>query len=623
MKKGISQNLSMVVLTVIFIHVVLTDCMVYFVSMEYIAANVVVAGVDVILFIFLLKKKIVRITNGYCRWDIFFWMILAAACVLGIGFADESYDTYSYHIYLQENPFTDKIYGDYFPGRTLNSFIYPLADRVFYLFRGVLGYRLGTLPSYLILIPMFYGVKKLLRLLAPAMNRRFLSVISMAPLCTFIILQQTGTYYIDNFSIVLLLEFTYAVMADGENLLENRAQLYFLALLAGITVCIKYINGIFLIGLVVYLFIKNIKELRALKWFDYILAVLFFLVPMLPYGTDAVRQTGSPVFPYYNSIFKSPYFAENNWLDLRWGPNNLWQLLIWPIYIIFHPDKAYEYKIGLTYIGFAAGYILSLICFVKGLYAHIRKAKNIDKGKWCLSCILLYDCLAWGKFMIGYTRYAGIIPVLGMIFVIWFLWEGVVEKGRWRKIVCIVAVSLSVLAGGLQYCRHCAPRWYAFYLIPAKTQSGILKKEVLALKIRQAFAMLGKDRDNLTYDIDGIWGVVGSDSLSPQLLSTDDRIVYLVYGVDTGETEKAQQIYWENVLNNNIYIPLFGSMAENKLRILDENHFEISEITDILYDVPFIQGEQTMYIVKVQYNTEHSGGNSEIFENLKGMAETL
>lgn len=615
MKKGFSQNLSMLLLTVIFIHVILTDCMVYFVSLEYITANVVVVVGEVIFFTFLFKKKMVRVTNGYCKWDMLFWAMLVLLCVLSIGFADENWDTYSYHIYLQENPFTDKIYEDFFPGRTLTSFVYPLADRVFYLFRSAFGYRLGTLPSYLILIPMFYGVKKLLHFLVPAMEQRFLSVISIVPLCTFIILQQTGTYYIDNFSIVLLLELTYAAMSDEGKLLENRAQLFFLVLLAGITTCIKFTNTIFLIGLAAYLFVKNIKNVHVLKWFDYFLAVLFFIVPLLPYGTDAIRQTGSPVFPYYNSIFKSAYFAETNWLDLRFGPNNLWQFLVWPVYILFHPDKAYDLKHGLTDFAFAAGYILSMCFFVKGLYVRICKTESIDKGKWCLSCILLYDYLVWEKFVIGYTRYAGIIPVLGMIFVIWLLWEGIVERDRFRKIVCIAVVSVSVCVGGVEYCGYCAPRYYACYFISAIAEK--FQEENPALKIKQAFTMLGKDRDNLSYDIDGIWGVVRDDSLSAQLLSADDRIVYLEYGFKTGETEKAQQIYWDNVLNNNIYIPMFGDLTEEKLQILDENHFEISEITDSLYDVSFIQGEQTMYIVRVQYNQEHIDGNAEIFENLK------
>lgn len=615
MKKGISQNLSMLLLTVIFIHVILTDSMVYFASLEYITANVVVAVCEAILFMLLLKKEIVRVKNGYCKWDVLFWAMIVLLCVLSIGFADEIWDTYSYHVYLQENPFTDKIFDDFFPGRTLTSFVYPPAERVFYLFRYIFGYRLGTLPSYLVLIPMFYGVKKLLRFLVPAMDQKFLSVTSMVPLCTFIILQQTGSYYIDNFSIVFLLELTYVVMVNGENLLENRAQLYFFALLAGIATCIKFTNAIFLIGLIIYLFIKNIKRLRELKWYDYILAGVFFLVTMLPYGVDAIRQTGSPVFPYYNSIFKSAYFVEDNWLDLRFGPNDFWQFLIWPVYILFHPDKAYDLKHGLTDFAFATGYVFSIIYVLKGLYARFCKSESIDKGKWYLSCILLYDYFIWEKFIIGYTRYAGIIPVLGMIFVIWILWEGIMKRDRYRIIVCIALIGVSVLVGGLQYCAHRAPRYYACYFIPTIAEK--IQEKNPALKIKQAFTMLGKDRDNLSYDIDGIWGVVRDDSLSPQLLSTDDRIVHLEYGLKTGETETAQQIYWDNVLNNNIYIPLFGKLTEEKLKLLDQNHFEISEITDILYEVPFIQGDQTMYIVRVQYNQEHIDGNAVIFENLK------
>lgn len=615
MKKGISLNWSMGVLAVIFMHVIFTDCLLYFMGMEYIMASIVAVMVDVILIVFLIKKKIVRVTNQYCRWDMIFLGILAAVCVLSIGFADKNWDTYSYHVYLQENPFTDKIYEDYFPGRTLTSFVYPIADRVFYMFRLVFGYRLGTLPSYLVLIPMFYGIKKLLGFFIPAMDSKFLSLFSVLPICTFIILQQMGTYYIDNFSIVFLLEFTYAVMAEGEGCFENRPQLYYLALLAGIATCIKFTNAIFLIGLIGYLFMKNIRKIRVLKWFDYILAVLFFLLPMLSYGTDAIIQTGNPFFPYYNKLFESEYFAKENWLDLRFGPDNLWQFLVWPVYILFHPDEAYDLKHGLTDFAFAAGYILSVAYFLRGLYAAVCKKGNVDKGKWCLSCILLYDYLVWEKFVIGYTRYAGIIPVLGTIFVIWLLWEGILKKDKLQKIGCIAVLGISVLVGGIEYCGYCAPRYYACYLVPAVAKK--FREENPAQKIWQAFTMWGKDRDEMSYDIEGIWGVVRDDSMTPQLLSVDDRIVYLEYGFKTGETEKAQVIYWDNILNNNIYVPLFGDLTEEKLKLLDENHFEISEITDILYEVPFIQGEQTVYIVQVQYNPEHNSGNGERFADLK------
>ncbi len=78
----------------------------------------------------------------------------------------------------------------------------------------------------------------------------------------------------------------------------------------------------------------------------------------------------------------------------------------------------------------------------------------------------------------------------------------------------------------------------------------------------------------------------------------------------------------EYVLNNQIYVPLPGNNTEEKLEILDAYHFEVFEITDILYEVPFAQEKQDMYIVGVRYNQEYNGGNMETFEELKNTGGT-
>lgn len=614
MKKELNINISLLVLLIIFLQVIVTDNIIYFIGMEYIYANIIALAVNFIIIGGLIKKKVIKIENQYTKWDIVFYVILITTCVLSIGFADKMWDTYSYHIYLQENPFQDKIYEDYFPGRTLTTYVYPIADRIFYIFRAVAGYRLGTLPSYFILLVMFYEIKKFIKFLVPDIGERFLSIISIVPICTFIILQQIGTYYIDNFSIVCLLEFSYIVMVHGTRIFEHKLWLYYLALAAGIATCIKFTNAIFLIGLILYLLIINIKCIKLVRWYDYIFLLAVFCLPMLPYCVDAIIQTGSPFFPYYNKIFHSEFFAHENWLDLRFGPDNFWQFLCWPVYILFHPAEAYDLQHGLTDFAFASGYVVSLVYFIIGIYDAVKKAGKIDKRKWFLAAVLIYDYLVWERFVLGYTRYAGIIPVLGMIFVVCLLWEGIIKNNKMKKIGCMAAISISILIAVIEYCGYCAPRYYACYFMPAIAKR--LNEEDLPLKIYQSFAMLGRDRDKLSYDIDGIWGVVRDDSMAPQLLSVDDRIVYLEYGFKTGETEKSQQIYWDNILNNHIYVPLYGDLIYEKLALLDENHFELVEIADTLDDVPFIQGNQTLYVVQVAYNAQHINGNEELFAEL-------
>lgn len=48
---------------------------------------------------------------------------------------------------------------------------------------------------------------------------------------------------------------------------------------------------------------------------------------------DIWRLTGSPVFPYFNSLFKSPYWSDTNVRDERFGPRGLGDALLYPWYM--------------------------------------------------------------------------------------------------------------------------------------------------------------------------------------------------------------------------------------------------------------------------------------------------
>ena len=96
----------------------------------------------------------------------------------------------------------------------------------------------------------------------------------------------------------------------------------------------------------------------------------------------------------------------------------------------------------------------------------------------------------------------------------------------------------------------------------------------------------------------------------------DDRLVHLEKGLKTGQAEKSEEIYWENVLNNEIYVPLYNIKFEGKFNYLDRFKFEITEITHIMKDVSFLEGDCTIYIVKVKYNENRTKTNKEIFESL-------
>ena len=114
--------------------------------------------------------------------------------------------------------------------------------------------------------------------------------------------------------------------------------------------------------------------------------------------------------------------------------------------------------------------------------------------------------------------------------------------------------------------------------------------------------VLLKDRTNEKYDIDGIWGVLADDSGVTSLLNVDDRLVELQTGTKMGKTEKTYEMYWDLVLNNEIYMPIYEFKQKDTLDYLNRYHFQIIEVVDTLTNVSFLEGDDYIYIVKVKYD---------------------
>ena len=369
--------------------------------------------------------------------------------------------------------------------------------------------------------------------------------------------------------------------------------------MVGLIVCTKLTNAVYLILPIIYILIHNIKDIKNIKWYDYIFLIITALLPLLPYLLDTILQTGSPVFPYYNTIFKSKYFANENWVDNRFGTKNLFEVIVWPIYIIIFPRRAYE--TSRTDLNFGIGYIISIIYLLYILCKRIFKKEKIKLSTNILYCIyIIYLCLIWAKFSIGYTRYAGIIPVLSSILVIKLLISLIDKKAILSTIVVAFILAVASISGFYEWITHNVLIYY-------ENNLENLKTNVICLL---------KDQDYLKYDIDGIWGVITDDSGIPSMLNVDDRIVQLSTGFKIGETEASEKIYWDNVLNNDIYVPIYGRDSELKLKELDDFHFEITEIASILPNVLYLENATPIYIIKVKYNENKTTPNFILFNQI-------
>ena len=189
------------------------------------------------------------------------------------------------------------------------------------------------------------------------------------------------TYYIDNFSLILLLEMIY-IFIKNINIFENKGYMYYIFLLLGVSTGIKLPN--FIVGVVILLAIiinSSIKDkkvilkenIKKIKIKDFIFGIILVSFPFIIYCIDNYIQTGSPIFPYYNKVFKSQYFGDLNWSDNDFGIPNLLYSLIWPVYIYFNPIKGNEFNYVALIWG--AGYIVTVLYFI----FNIRKRNDLWK----------------------------------------------------------------------------------------------------------------------------------------------------------------------------------------------------------------------------------------------------
>jgi hypothetical protein len=152
-------------------------------------------------------------------------------------------------------------------------------------------------------------------------------------------------------------------------------------------------------------------------------------------------------------------------------------------------------------------------------------------------------------------------------------------------------------------------RYYAGFFVNTNTQT------ILNNAMQNAICLF-RDQDHLKYDIDGVWGVIADDSGIPSMLNVDDDIVQLSKGIKTGNTDSADKIYWDKVLNNDIFIPIYDDKKDAKLLELDHNNFEIVEIVNYFPNVLYTYSAKDMYIVKVKYNETFEKNNKEIYNKL-------
>jgi hypothetical protein len=340
-----------------------------------------------------------------------FWLLvglpLLLVYLLRAAFPDHSYDVLSYHLLHAERSLRGPLFGpgDFFP--TALPFN-PAADTLTGISRLFLGFRLGTIINLLALIWTAQIADKILR---PFVGRAWLrSVCVLLFVLSENLLFEISTYMVDLLTLPLMLEATLLTLRADEA--ENRrANVIHVALLLGASAAFKLTNlavALPLVAICAYKMAAGSRRLASKQLMTTaLLAIGAFLAPLLPFSIYIFCVTGNPVFPVANVFFKSPYWPTHGGWDYRWGPQNFWETIVWPVMIWFKPERHSELAVysGRLSLGF-------VVAFLGLVFAW----RNPRARTLCL--ILISSALLWSATNTGYSRYGLYQEVLAGIAII-------------------------------------------------------------------------------------------------------------------------------------------------------------------------------------------------------------
>lgn len=224
------MNIHFFIMLIISSIVFLADILIYTFKLNYWIA--IAIGTSICGIVIFINRKNLKLRTDCEKLDIICFILIFCLSFIRFFQYDNYFDTVHYHIYMQENPFTDKINFDFFPGRVVTSFTYPLGDRMHFLMRNILGYRLGNILTVYSLIILYYQAKELIKFITNS-DSKLVTILANMAYMIGIILEFLCKYYVDIFSTIFIMQ-VILMLFKSDNFVKEKNTLYMSFLISGI-----------------------------------------------------------------------------------------------------------------------------------------------------------------------------------------------------------------------------------------------------------------------------------------------------------------------------------------------------------------------------------------------------
>jgi hypothetical protein len=334
-------------------------------------------------------------------WSVILGSLAAGAAYTWFAGEDINWDWRNYHEYSAFALLNGRFSEDVAPAG-IQTFLNPLA----YLPAYWLRHTVGT-PYWGLMLGALHGLNLALiywlsrNVLGKAANGWTLAasvgIAAFGPMT----LSEVGTSFIDILTAMPVIAGLGFILSAR---LEQRLHYVIAGLLIGGAVGLKLTNATFLIGAAASL-IYAARPLAAISCFT-LGSAIGAIATSGAWDWMLWQQFGNPVFPFYNSIFRSPEAPLEAIADLRFMPRSLWEAFAYPFYWVIGDHRSSEGpfrdpRFAIVFILFAANVAASLLYRTR---VFTRRDKQF----------LLFFLVAYGAWLLTFSihRYAVALELL-------------------------------------------------------------------------------------------------------------------------------------------------------------------------------------------------------------------
>lgn len=352
---------------------------------------------------------------------------------------DVNWDLLNYHYYTGYAFWTGSWQKDMMPAG-IQSLLEPLYNIFIYLLIHNLppiavGFILGTLDGlafiFLFLIAGLFIDKRIER---ASYRLAFKTLVALSGLYVPNFLSQLGNTNGDVLTGLFVLSgLTIVLHRMGD---ESSSGWIWGGLLMGMGVGLKLTNGVYVLGMAIAVALSmGINKTNLKRLISFLSGSgAGFAVTGGYWFWILYRRFGNPFFPYYNTLFHSPYGFSADSHDYRWFPSSVTEWIFFPFYFTKQHQIA---ELSIENYSFMFIYVLIVLVFLKLVISRVFPEEQIkedsDKivplNEKLFLIFFVASFIVW-EVTFSYYRYLspleGLAPILIFILLRYFLVRGAV-----------------------------------------------------------------------------------------------------------------------------------------------------------------------------------------------------